>query len=274
LPALDALAHLGRRDVARDRRQQMDLRLPQHDFVRVARFGAPQLFRRHHQPQRVQAEARAAGDDKIARVEQRVVALPGGDFEELVREIGYMPHDDIPVILYTQQQYFDVTRAPTWTGALNDGKLRIPIQGLTTMTTELSKTLKHELAHSFINQLTHGRCPTWLQEGVAQFMEGRRSRDAAATLVDAYEHNSAPGFAQMEGSWMALSADSAAFAYAWSLAAVEAIVSNGGMSDISRLLDHVATDSSTEAALIAALRMDYAELAHQTSAYLRRNYVR
>jgi hypothetical protein len=40
------------------------------------------------------------------------------------------------------------------------------------------------------------------------------------------------------------------------------------------LLDHVATDASTEAALIASLRLDYAELAHQTSVYLRRNYVR
>ena len=73
---------------------------------------------------------------------------------------------------------------------------------------------------------------------------------------------------------MALSGERRAFAYAWALAAVEAIVYTGGMTDISRLLDHVATDTSTEAALIASLRLDYAELSHQTAAFLRRNYAR
>jgi tetratricopeptide (TPR) repeat protein len=196
------------------------------------------------------------------------------DYRDLQSQLDFSPPEPIGVILYTNQAFADITRAPGWAGALNDGRIRVPVQGLAAVTGELSHVLKHELTHSFITQKTHGRCPTWLQEGVAQFMEGRRSRDSAAALVDAYEHNSAPSFGQMEGSWMGLSGDSAAFSYAWSLAAVEAIVFTGGMSDISRLLDHVATDSSTEAALIASLRMDYAELAHQTSAYLRRNYVR
>jgi tetratricopeptide (TPR) repeat protein len=195
-------------------------------------------------------------------------------YRDLQSELDYSPPEPIGVILYTNQAFADITRAPGWAGALNDGRIRIPVQGLSSVTGELSHILKHELTHSFITQKTHGRCPTWLQEGVAQFMEGRRSRESAAALVEAYEHNSAPSFGQMEGSWMGLSGDSAAFAYAWSLAAVEAIVYNGGMSDISRLLDHVATDSSTEAALIASLRLDYAELAHQTSVFLRRNYVR
>lgn len=195
-------------------------------------------------------------------------------YRDLQSQLDFSPPEPIAVILYTNQAFADITRAPGWAGALNDGRIRIPVQGLSSVTGEMSHILKHELTHSFITQKTHGRCPTWLQEGLAQFLEGRRSRDAASTLIDVYEHNSAPSFAQMEGSWMALSGDGAAFAYAWSLAAVEAIVYGNGMSDISRLLDHVSTDASTEAALIASLRMDYAELAHQTSAYLHRNYAR
>ena len=60
---------------------------------------------------------------------------------------------------------------------------------------------------------------------------------------------------------MALSGNSAAFAYAWSLAVVESIVQSGGITDISRLLDRIATSSSTEAALRETLRCDYADLA-------------
>ena len=54
--------------------------------------------------------------------------------------------------------------------------------------------------------------------------------------------------------------DSAAFAYAWSLAVVESIIDSGGVSDISRLLDRVATAPSTEAAAQEMLHSNYADL--------------
>ena len=73
--------------------------------------------------------------------------------------------------LYTGQAFFDVTQAPSWTGAVNDGKLRIPIEGVGSITPELAHVLKHELAHSFINQISAGRCPQWLHEGIAQALE-------------------------------------------------------------------------------------------------------
>src|SRR5208282_3737089 len=93
------------------------------------------------------------------------------DYDDLVRDLGNPPRDNILVTLYTEQAFFDVTHAPTWSGAINDGKLRIPVSGLSSMTSELAHVLKHELAHSFITQLSGGRCPPWLHEGIAQFLE-------------------------------------------------------------------------------------------------------
>jgi hypothetical protein len=55
---------------------------------------------------------------------------------------------------------------------------------------------------------------------------------------------------------------------------VESIVQSGGITDISRLLDRIATSSSTEAALRETLRTDYADLGQQTVEYLRHAYVR
>jgi len=37
-------------------------------------------------------------------------------------------------------------------GALNDGRIRVPVEGLTSMTEELARVLKHELTHSFVGQ--------------------------------------------------------------------------------------------------------------------------
>jgi len=195
-------------------------------------------------------------------------------FRDLESQLDYTPPERIGVILYTNEAFADITRAPGWAGAINDGRIRVPVQGLTSVTSDLSRVLKHELTHSFVGQKTRGRAPTWLQEGLAQWMEGRRSRDAASALVQIADKKAAEPFGQMEGSWMGLSGDSATYSYAWSLAAVESIIREGGMSDIEKLLDHIATEPSTELALQDSLRLSYADLAQQTTSYLRHEYLR
>ncbi len=99
----------------------------------------------------------------------QILQLLESDYDDLVRDLGNPPRDNILVTLYTEQAFFDVTHAPTWSGGMNDGKLRIPISGLSSVTPELAHVLKHELAHSFIAQLSAGRCPPWLHEGIAQY---------------------------------------------------------------------------------------------------------
>jgi tetratricopeptide (TPR) repeat protein len=195
------------------------------------------------------------------------------DFNDIESELDYTPPNQISVILYTQQAFADITRAPGWVGAINDGRLRIPVQGLTSVTPQLAHVLKHELTHSFITQKSQGLAPTWLQEGVAQWMEGRRSAMDAGALVDAAAQGSVPSLKSLEGSWMALPPDSAATAYAWSLAVVESIIQNGGASDVSRLIDRMAVARSPEDAVREALHIDYSDLQEQTVVYLKREYL-
>lgn len=196
------------------------------------------------------------------------------DFRNLEAQLDYTPPEPISVILYTEQAFADITRAPGWVGALNDGRLRIPVQGLNDVTPELARVLMHELTHSFVGLKSRGRAPVWLQEGIAQWMEGRRSNAAAAALVRAADQGVAPPLSVLEGSWMSLSDATAAIAYAWSLAAVESIISTGGVGDISRLLDRIATAPSTAAALGDTLRNNYDDLLQHTIAYLRHQYLR
>jgi tetratricopeptide (TPR) repeat protein len=196
------------------------------------------------------------------------------DFHELESQLDYTPPEPIGVILYTEQSFADITRAPSWAGAINDGRIRIPVQGLASVTPELARVLKHELTHSFIGQKSHNRAPTWLQEGTAQYMEGRRSIESAGALLNVASQGGVPTLASLEGSWLNLSGSSASVAYAWSLAAVESIVQTGGIGDVSRLLDAIATAPSTETALRDSLHSDYADLQQQTVALLRHEDLR
>ena len=196
------------------------------------------------------------------------------EFRDLESQLDYTPREQISVILYTGDAFADITRAPGWVGALNDGRIRVPVQGLTGVNSDLARVLKHELTHSFVGQKSRGRAPTWLQEGIAQWMEGRRSGSAAAALVETAGQGQAPQLEMLEGPWMAFSGGQAAFAYAYALAAVESIIQSGGVSDISRLLDRLASAPSMEATLRETLHCDYADLDQQTIAYLRKEYVR
>ena len=174
------------------------------------------------------------------------------------------------MILYTQQAFADITQVPNWVGALNDGRIRVPVQGLSEVTPELSRVLKHELTHSFVQQKTLGHAPTWIQEGLAQWMEGKRSDLNAAALVAIYQRDPALGMKHYQGDWMKLSNEAVNAAYAWALANVEYIVQSGGMNDVDRILDRLAAGEAPEEALKAILRSDYTDLTHDTVQYLRK----
>lgn len=194
-------------------------------------------------------------------------------FRAIESTLNFSPPESIGVILYTEQAFADITQAPRWVGALNDGRIRVPVQGLTSVSSELSRILKHELTHSFIQQKTRGHCPTWLQEGLAQWMEGKRSGENAYAIVKLSEEHGAAPLGALEGSWMNLPAQGARFAYAWALAVTEYLVKTNGMGDVERLLDGLVR-GSTEGACREVFRMDYNDVSKATVVYLRRNYVR
>lgn len=196
------------------------------------------------------------------------------DFRDLESQLDFTPPEPIGVILYTEQAFADITRAPSWAGAINDGRIRIPVQGLANVTPDLARVLKHELTHSFIGQKSHNRAPTWLQEGTAQYMEGRRSAESAGALLNSASQGGVPTLASLEGSWLSLSGNSASLAYAWSLATVESIIQAGGVGDVSRLLEAIAAAPNTETALRDALHSNYADLQQQTITMLRHEDIR
>lgn len=202
----------------------------------------------------------------------QILAALESDYDDLARDLGTPPRDNILVTLYTEQAFFDVTRAPSWSGALNDGKLRIPISGLNSMTSELARVLKHELAHSFINQISAGRCPPWLHEGIAQLLEPKYLGSDGRQLAQLFASQHNIPLNVLEGSFMRFSGAEAYLAYAESLAAVSYINDSYGMGDIQRILQSLGQGSSTEAALRSTIHSDYGQLQSELAKYLSDKY--
>ena len=194
-------------------------------------------------------------------------------YSDLVAALGISPRASIPVSLYTNQAFFDVTQAPAWSGAINDGRLRIPVQGLTEVTPELRRVLRHELTHSFISQIAGGRCPQWLNEGIAQLMEPRTiGPTRGPRLAQLYAAGQQIPLNGLELSFLNFSPFEAVLAYDESLAAAEYIRDTYGISELESILKKIGEGSSTESALRLTIHSGYSGLEESVGRFLKVKY--
>jgi tetratricopeptide (TPR) repeat protein len=194
-----------------------------------------------------------------------------GSFQDLVLDLDYSPTEAIVAILYPNEAFRDITRTPTWVGALNDGKIRVPVSGLTQMTPDLARVLKHELTHSFVRQITLGHCPTWFNEGLAQLEEGSTTAALGSQLARAMAAGKIPAFASLEGSFVSLPADQATLVYAKSLAALEYLRDVFGMGEVRKMLKQMPT-ADFDTLLQDETRMSYPAFEEEVAAYVVKKY--
>jgi tetratricopeptide (TPR) repeat protein len=224
-----------------------------------------------HQQDSSHFTLRSEGSQNADVLRAQILEALEADYRDLQNDLGAAPRN-VFVSLYTDQEFFDVTQAPAWSAALNDGKIRVPVSGVRSVTPKLASVLRHELTHSFIQQIAHGRAPQWLNEGVAEMEGGHTTAPFGGRLAALYASGNQIPLNQLEGSFTAFGSAEAAVAYAESLAAAEYIRSAYGMSDVARILQRLGGGQSVESALRSTIHGGYAELEREIAAYLKKNY--
>ena len=193
-------------------------------------------------------------------------------YRDLSSQLNYTPSENISVILYTNTQFFDVTQAPSWAGGVNDGKLRIPISGVNSVTPELQDVLKHELTHSFVHLITRGNCPNWLNEGLAQLMEPRSTDYYGPQLARMFQAKKEIPFRYLDGPFARFNARQAVVAYTEALLALEYLRQSWGMDGVQRILQRLRDGDSPDDALYSVTQMHYADLEENLTSYLQKKY--
>jgi len=224
-----------------------------------------------HQEESNHFTLRYEGSQVNSGLRQQILNTLEASYDKLQNDLGATPKN-IYVSLYTDEAFFDVTQAPAWSAALNDGKIRIPISGVSSVTPELERVLRHELTHSFVAQIAHGRAPQWLNEGIAEFEQGANTTSFGATLANLYSSGHQVPLNLLEGDFDSLDKPEAIVAYAESLAAVEYIISTYGVSDLARILQRLGEGQSIESALRNTIHGGYKELDAEVTDYLKKNY--
>ncbi|HZC67002.1 MAG TPA: tetratricopeptide repeat protein [Nitrospirales bacterium] len=192
--------------------------------------------------------------------EQRLASAAVDALEAAYWRIGTTllayPSGIIAVVLYTDEQFRDITRSPTWAGGVFDGKIRVPMRGALNDPRQLEKVLAHEFTHALVKSLAPRGVPTWVDEGLAVMFETGDLRWAERLARQAPSLIPLP---RLHDGFLSLPADQVPLAYAESALAVQMLIERGGISALTALLQDLADGQEFTRAFERRVFLSYPE---------------
>ncbi len=196
-----------------------------------------------------------AGDEALAR---DVMARLEAASRRIGEVLGAYPSRPITVVLYTREQFDDVTGLAAWSAAAYDGRIRLPMGGALEMPEERDRVLSHEYAHAMIVMMGGRTVPAWMSEGLATALEPAGIPETDGMVVPA---GVSRGLADLERGFIRLSSGDAEAAYVSSARAVRLLIERRGMSTIIALLHDLARGTPFARAFAQRLAMRYEDFA-------------
>lgn len=174
-------------------------------------------------------------------------------------DLGHYPEQRIEALLYSKEAFRDITRSPSWAGAIYDGRIKLPVGGLTGKTSMLEEVIFHEYTHAVVRELSGGNAPVWLNEGLAQYEEGKSAAPYARVLSGLASKGNFR-LRPLEGSFMGLNPQEAEAAYLLSLSATGYIIKEFGLFSVRSILEKLGEGMELQEAISASLGVSYDEL--------------
>lgn len=158
------------------------------------------------------------------------------DFEEY---LGSIPPVATSIRLIENSQFFRLTGAPKWTNAVYyRGEIMIPIESSNEINLKkFDLTVRHEFSHAIINALSGGRCPGWLDEGLAQWAEGSHNPVFRMSLRRWLLENQPLALGGLQKGFTELDYELASAAYAQSLFAAHQVIYTFGFKSLRVFFD-------------------------------------
>jgi tetratricopeptide (TPR) repeat protein len=176
----------------------------------------------------------------------RATSVLGAAFWRISKAIGAYPSNAITVILYTDQQFRDITGAPEWAAGGFDGQIRLPVRGAAQNPGEFDRVLTHELTHAMLRSVAPRNLPAWLNEGLAMYFEGHDSTLGERRLAAARVF---VPLAALQSSFTRLTALQAAIAYEESAVATRALVDRVGTPGVGLILQDLEAGQTVDQAV-------------------------
>ena len=169
------------------------------------------------------------------------------------------PIDDSSTVLHLMdsEDFYATTKAPRWTNALYyKGQIIIPIaRDAAPDMDNLIRSVKHEYTHAVVHALSDGKCPGWLDEGLAQAAEGVENPALAPAMVRWLDRNQPVPLVLLKGGFTKLETKMVPAAYAQSLLAAKQIVTRSGYKAVRAYFDLLRSGAPKPAAFQEAFNL-------------------
>jgi len=176
------------------------------------------------------------------------------------QQLQLYPSRQIPVILLTNEAFFDITDSPQWAGGIYEGHIKIPVDNYDTG--RLKIVLTHEYVHAVLFDRLSYRCPWWLNEGLAQFLSGDDAGNSnKLNLAQMFiKQANVPPLQNLPGDLLTKGdKKNVALAYALALSAVHYFIDYAGLSDLQYAMDLMSEGNSFAAVIPDIIGFTFAE---------------
>ena len=196
-----------------------------------------------------------AADEPLAR---DVVARLETAYSRIGNTLGVYPSQPITVILYTREQFGNITKLAAWAAAGYDGRIRVPLSGAREQPEELDRLLSHEFVHAVVAGLGGRTVPAWVNEGLATVLEPAGTGEAEAPLTDTPGR---PALSKLHGSFVGFSTRDAEIGYASATRAMRRLIEQRGVAPVVALLEDLSRGATFDRAFHHRLAMRYEDFA-------------
>jgi tetratricopeptide (TPR) repeat protein len=199
------------------------------------------------------------------RYEEQVERSVGFDIRDALmdarRSVGsdfaYWPKHKLVVLLYSADSFRRLRQeTPEWVAGQFDGKIRVPLPNGTLGQAVVREILFHEYTHAVVHDVADGKCPMWLNEGLAEY-EGKTQRAVPLVhLARAYERGGLIPWGSLSDQFSAwLPRDQVALGYEESYSVVRYLIQRYGFWRVRRVLKAIADGRPWDAALVDEYRL-------------------
>ena len=204
------------------------------------------------------------------RYEEQIAAPVGFDIRETLlearRDVGsdfaYWPKYKIVVLIYSADSFRALRQeTPDWVAGQFDGKIRVPLPNVRFGPEAVKQILFHEYTHALVHDLAGGKCPVWLNEGLAEY-EGRKAGPSVLSqLTIAHRGERLVPWAQLSEQFSAATpVDDVALGYQESYSIVHYFVKRYGFWRMRRVLEAIGKGTPWETVLTDEFRMKLPQL--------------
>lgn len=183
---------------------------------------------------------------------------------------GSIPPFRSSIRLMDERAFYELTGAPGWTNAMFfRGEIIIPLSQAQPIDLDnIHRSVKHEYTHAVLSALSHGSIPGWIDEGLAQWIEGDENPALRNTLKQ-YLHKHQPvSLSLLQGGFTKLEPTMVPAAYAQSLLAVQAMINAYGLPKIATYLSLLREAREKEDAFRMAFKISTTEFERRLGATL------